>query len=53
MITDDLQFVTSRILLTIAVHYNNVNMYLLYCLIIIMIYNMILSNAYFLFVQLP
>jgi hypothetical protein len=27
-------------------------MYLFYCLIIIMIYNMILSNVYFLFVQL-
>jgi hypothetical protein len=28
-------------------------MYFFYCLIIIMIYNMILSNVYVLFVQLP
>jgi hypothetical protein len=28
-------------------------MYLFYCLIFTVIYNMILSNMYFLFVQLP
>jgi hypothetical protein len=43
-ISDDLQFVTYSILLTIAVHYNNINMCLFYCFIIIFIYNMILSK---------
>jgi hypothetical protein len=53
MITDNLCFVTYSILLTIAVHYNNVNMYVFYCLIIIMTSKMVLSCVYFLFMQLP
>jgi hypothetical protein len=51
-ITDEMCFVTYGILLTIAVHYSNVNMYLFCCLIIIMIYNMILSNVCFFFMHL-
>jgi hypothetical protein len=51
-ITEKMCFVIYSILLTIAVHYNDVNMYWFCCLMIIMIYNMILSNVCFFFMQL-